>query len=518
MSNKISNQLHELIKALSPSEKRYFRIYAQRHQTSDKTSYVALFDLIDAQESYDEEQVKKKSSAKSVVKFTSIAKNRLYNQVLKSLDAYHSGKSAADEVNRQIHYAEILYQKALYLQCERLLHSAGKTAEKFEYLPGLLQVLKWQKRLAEIHQFETNPELSIQAIFEKEQDALSELGQVSELWKNKSLLFSRLFTQGQLRDKAEANKLLPEAKTLLSKISITNKSFDGEYLRNHSLSAIYFGLNDYFNSHTYLKANYDLMMSRIHMTLEDPSIYLATLTNLVYVTAKLNLLDQTASYLAQSKNLPIDITNALTADLKMRHEINLYSLELAICYLSGESMKARTLIPEVAKWLNSRSQKLSQVRKASFYTSLANLCFMIGDYRQALKWNNELLNTVSSNKAEDQYRFAEMHHILIHYELGNFSTALNATKRLQRNLDGMKNTLRFDDAFMNLMNSLTDSKIESLQNDFADFRAICEKVENDPYEKAIMEFFDFSAWSESKLRSIPFAEVLRERAPTKDML
>lgn len=518
MSNKISNQLHELIKALTPSEKRYFRLYSQRHQSNDKTSYLDLFNLIDSQDDYNEAQIKKKSDAKSVLKFTSIAKNRLYNHVLKSLDAYHAGKSAAHEINQQIHFAEILYHKALYGQCQRILHAAAKLAEKFEYLPGILQILKWQKRLAEIHQFETGGELSISSLYAAEKEALTALHQVAELWKNKSELFSQLFTQGQLRDKAEANKILPEAKALLEHHSENNHSFDGQYLKNHTLSAIYFALSDYPNSYGYLKANYDLMTSRIHMTLEDPSIYLATLTNLVYVTAKLNLLAETAAYLAESKNMPVEIANVLTPDLKLRHEINLYSLELAICYLTGDTYKARTLIPEVTKWLSNRSDQLSQVRQASFFTSMANLCFMLSDYRQALKWNNELLNSVSSDKAEDQYRFAEIHHVLIHLELGNHTTSLKAANRLRKKLEGLKRAYPLEQAFIDLISALTGEKGAAETSLIDQFRMHCEKAESDPYEKAGMEFFDFTAWCESKLSDKSFAEALRERAPSKDAL
>ena len=55
MSNKASNHLHELIKSLSSAEKRYFKIFADRHSTKEIKTYITLFDEIDRQDIYDED-------------------------------------------------------------------------------------------------------------------------------------------------------------------------------------------------------------------------------------------------------------------------------------------------------------------------------------------------------------------------------------------------------------------------------------------------------------------------------
>ena len=53
-----SDELHKLIKSLTQSEKRFFKIYASRHIIGEQNNYVQLFDVIASQKKYNEEAIK----------------------------------------------------------------------------------------------------------------------------------------------------------------------------------------------------------------------------------------------------------------------------------------------------------------------------------------------------------------------------------------------------------------------------------------------------------------------------
>ena len=55
-----SEDLHKLIKSLSQSEKRFFKIYASRHVIGEQNNYVQLFDAIANQKNYNEKAIKEK--------------------------------------------------------------------------------------------------------------------------------------------------------------------------------------------------------------------------------------------------------------------------------------------------------------------------------------------------------------------------------------------------------------------------------------------------------------------------
>lgn len=112
MSNKASASLHRLIKSLTKPEKRYFKVFSSRHVIGDQNNYLVLFDAIDRQSEYDEAKLLKKFKNEPFVKRFSIAKSRLYNAILKSLDAYHANSSVEAQLKRQLHCAESCTTKA----------------------------------------------------------------------------------------------------------------------------------------------------------------------------------------------------------------------------------------------------------------------------------------------------------------------------------------------------------------------------------------------------------------------
>src|SRR6185369_525079 len=131
MSKKPSDSLHRLIRSMNKPEKRYFKIYASRH-SSEKNNYLKLFEVVDAQDEYSEESILKKLHKEPFIKKFPIAKARLFDTILRSLDAFHANSSIDAQLKRQLHFAEILYKKSLYDQCARMLESARRLATRHE--------------------------------------------------------------------------------------------------------------------------------------------------------------------------------------------------------------------------------------------------------------------------------------------------------------------------------------------------------------------------------------------------
>ena len=83
---KRNDSLFRLIRSLSKSEKRFFKIYSERHVIGDQNNYVALFDTIDRQKSYNEEAIIKKFADRKFARRLPVAKNYLYELILKSMN------------------------------------------------------------------------------------------------------------------------------------------------------------------------------------------------------------------------------------------------------------------------------------------------------------------------------------------------------------------------------------------------------------------------------------------------
>ena len=118
---KRSEHLFQLIKSLSKSEKRSFKLFANRHTIGDKNNYIELFDAIEKQIVYDEALLVKKIKDQKLVNNISSIKVQLYNLILKSLRQYNSGDKASYEIRMYMDYIDLLFEKGLYNQCKKIL-------------------------------------------------------------------------------------------------------------------------------------------------------------------------------------------------------------------------------------------------------------------------------------------------------------------------------------------------------------------------------------------------------------
>ena len=117
-----SHTLYDLISSMTMSEKRYFKLFSSRHVIGDSNDYIHLFNAIDKQKVYSEDQLRKASFVKNL----SQEKNYLYRLVLKSLNAYHSGLNTKSKIFEYLKQVEILFHKGLYRQAIKIVKKAKK--------------------------------------------------------------------------------------------------------------------------------------------------------------------------------------------------------------------------------------------------------------------------------------------------------------------------------------------------------------------------------------------------------
>ncbi len=109
---KPSNELFDLVKSLTKSEKRFFKLSSSLQ--SGEKNYLKIFDVIDKQNEYNENAIKDQFAGETFIKHFPSEKNHLYKLILKSLRSYHSDNSISSVLKQEIKNIEILYNKALF--------------------------------------------------------------------------------------------------------------------------------------------------------------------------------------------------------------------------------------------------------------------------------------------------------------------------------------------------------------------------------------------------------------------
>lgn len=150
-----SADLFQLIHSLTPSEKRYFKLFAQRHVIGNKNHYEKLFDAFDAlprDKAYDEATFKRSLKGKAWAKNFAVQKSLLQELVLSAMHAYHVEKTEEGKLNKLIVQIQFLYDKGLFEPAHKLLEEALQLAARREHLPEQVILYQLKNRLSRIRE------------------------------------------------------------------------------------------------------------------------------------------------------------------------------------------------------------------------------------------------------------------------------------------------------------------------------------------------------------------------------
>jgi hypothetical protein len=139
--------LHALIHALQPMEKRYFKLYASRMGQQRAKKYLLLYDFLLIQPAWSEEAVRAAFAGEAFVRQLNIACLYLYDLLLASLRGYDQDRTAASESGRRLDEVALLWARKLYGPCLRRIQSARRYATRLDLPAFHLQLLDFEIRL-----------------------------------------------------------------------------------------------------------------------------------------------------------------------------------------------------------------------------------------------------------------------------------------------------------------------------------------------------------------------------------
>jgi hypothetical protein len=144
MPKQQTDHLFQLIKSLSKSEKRNFRLYVNRLKSGEDTKFLQLFDILDKQEEYNESDILSKAETIKPTQLSNL-KAHLYKQLLKSLRLVYLNSDIEINIREWIDYARVLYNKGLYQQTLKVLEKVKSVAEANRKDILLLEIVEFEK-------------------------------------------------------------------------------------------------------------------------------------------------------------------------------------------------------------------------------------------------------------------------------------------------------------------------------------------------------------------------------------
>ncbi|MCB9168917.1 MAG: hypothetical protein H6597_02985 [Flavobacteriales bacterium] len=512
MADRSHDHVHRLIRAMSPAEKRYFKLFTSRHMIGGKSNYQLLFDAIAAMEYYDEASLLKKFRDQAFTRRFAITKRRLYEALLNSLSAFHAERSIDARLHRLLHQVEVLYEKALYTDAAKLLRTAGRMARQHERAHAVLEAQQWQRRLTERGNYGHVGPKDLDRM-EAEAAAMREdLATIDALWNAKSRVFLQLYRQGPVRDEDGTQDItrfldFPEAHH-----PDRIRTVQGRFLLHHLHSAVAFATGDLQTCHTHLMANRELLIAERERTIDTPHLALSVISNLTYVCMRLGRFEEGMRMLQEFRRIPAKLDLPETEDLDLRLFSTSMSLETALYARAGEFDKAIELLPIIERGMARFGDRLGPLRRAGFLYQIAYCHYGAGQHGTALRWCHRLMNELRSDAGAELAGSGRMLESILLLELDDRRTLQYVLRNTERALRTDKGRHRAEEiALRGIREVLRARDQKERQTAYARTAEALSVLETDPLEQVAFEHFDLIAWALSGRTGRPFAEVVKER-------
>ena len=499
-----SDHLFKLIKSLNGSEKGYFKKYSNFHVRNDQNNYSKLFDAIDLQNEYNEPDLYKKFKHERFMNQFSTAKKYLYDMILESLDAYHTNSNS--ELRRLLNKIEILTDKGLHVQAQKLLIKAKEMAvshEMLTYIPEINNMEQYIYRTS--YSLRDLKDNSDNLIEETELTSMRIINMAKyEYLKNK--LFAQVLEDGLLRNEKEIKNFDWILKDPLLKNDKQALSVNAKILYYDIYTRYYEHVEDF-------KKCIEVSLKLVKLIEENIPVIE---NNLNFSSRGLHMMSVQYMYAGKyQKSLEYILR---MESLKPRADVqkwNLlfraYSAKLNIYFTTGNMEKCLQLVAEIEPLLE-KSSVGDKLLKQYMYRYIPYLLMIGGEYKQALKWLVKGNMTLVNNTRQDLECIVLIMEIVLHYELGKFDIMESRIKSTFRFLTRKQKLYQIEKITLIFMRKLINvsSKQQSIQF-FKQLKRALEPVVNDPLERKFLEHFDIVSWLESKIENKNFEDLVRSK-------
>ncbi len=499
------DQLYELIRSLSKSEKGYFKKVSSFHMKGNQNSYALLFDAIDRMPEYNERILKKKLPGK-IASQLPFLKHYLYHQLLEALDQYYQSSNV--EINKMICKVEILHKKGLKEQGRKLLDKAMEFAgrkEKFSYLLHLTS-LRYEF-LAD----EENPEkllaerTMLNSDFDELRKKIDNLYAYHRLRIDLNVLraetgYARSPEQVKRYEQFLKHPLLASADMPLS--GSAKFHFYTLHAIVHKYAHRYDVAYEALQQIDALFAEYPVLFE------ESVSARIKTLQRKSVVAGKLGRFDLSMSALEQMRNMK-------AVHEKYRALIFQYGYhqEFLIYLLTGQFQTLLSRVPAFEEEYRQYGRNMLKTFEVQTLQRIAQGYFMECRFEDAMVWINKAINTTPSAFNDDLMSGIKIDDILIHFESGNHRVVQSKIAAAEKFLRSKRKSYAFEMFLLSLLKKML--KIHNVEEQAAQWKkahAAMQAQFATPAESLPAKYFYVSAWLESKISGKPLSLLLKRQS------
>jgi len=481
MATTKKGNLYYLIQSLTKSEKRYFKIFCFSEKANK--NYLQLFEAYEKMDVLAESVIKKKFAH---VQQLHVTKNYLSNLILASLRSYHAKISKDAELKDTLRNIEILFKKELLDQCFYEIQKAEKLARDYELMTGLIEVLNWKKRWQLTrHGLLRN---NLTDIIHSEKDTIQKLNRLNEYWALMSQIFNFSGDKDGLFLKKRALQTANEHSSVPAKI-----------LYHHLLYSYYTINGQPQKGRDFIISLIDFLEKYPNQIKNDPSPYITALNNLIGFYLHQKDYDAVFPLLEKVKQVPQKY-KPVAANFNIKLQLRSYNIELEIYRDLKAWEKGITLISTIQLFFKQHQKNISEIYLLMLWYQFAYIYFMAGDFDNALKWVNEIINRKFTVERKDLESYARLLNLMIHFELGNVMVLKYAVENTRRWMRKQQNIEPFERVLLRFFAKISMSARGDYSLHFEQLRTTLFEEHKPLVDANILDYLDFKQWINAHLK------------------
>ncbi|NQX86591.1 MAG: hypothetical protein HRT67_11935 [Flavobacteriaceae bacterium] len=515
MTKEQKDNLFVLVKSLSKSEKRQFKLYVGRLDVNEDSKFLTLFNVLDKLNVYDEEVILKKGFVKK--QQLSNVKAHLYRQILISLRLNPSHQNIRIQIREQLDFATILYRKGLYKQSLRILDKAKSLAIENEEKNVAYEIIELEKVIES--QYITRSisnradELTIQA---KE---ISQQNVIASKLSNLSLqLYGIFLKRGYVKNDTEYKLITDYFNDRLPDFNIKTLGFREKLLLYNSYLWYSFLIQDFLSCFKYARKWVDLFRGNTKMIKLHPVYFLRGNQYLLEALFFIGNYKKFKTELLELEEMTNENWFPKDDNVQTLKFLYLYTNIFNMHFMEGTFKEGLPLVDEVVFGINKHKSRLDAHHIMVFYYKIASLYFGAGEHRKCIFYLDKIISNKSLEMREDLLCFSRILNLVAHYEAGldyNLDVLIKSTYKF---LIKMEDLYEVQKGMIKFLKGLGDIYPHEIKRAFITLHDTLSQFETHPYERRSFLYLDIISWLESKIENKLVDSIIKEKFKSKNKI
>lgn len=494
-----SEQLFQLVKSLSKSEKRSFTLYASRIQDVDSLKYMQLFDIIDKEKNCTDALIQAKMKKMDKTQYSNL-KRHLYKQVMASLRMTHISKKTDIEIREYLDFVDILYGKGLYLQALKILEKAKILAGRSNNELLSLAILETEKNIESRHITRSGPDI-IPRLIKQSEEKIQAIDKVIRLSNARILLHGHYIKHGHVKNKEELDTMKKSYHWLENPELDSALSYHEKMYLLQSRVWYYYIVLDFRKCLETSEMWVAILRDTPSLIEEDPDLYMRGFHYVLTCAYNLREIALFERYLAELEAFRDENYAHFTENSKIISFQYVHYGRLNRFFLLEQYAEGITAIPATLRRLQKYKAQLDVHRVMVFYFKIAWMYLMSGEPETAIRYLNLILQMKIGSLREDIQGYSQLMFIMAHYDAGNEEILDYLIQGAKLFFDKVNTRSQLQQATLRFFQQWGKVGINQRKKTMLQFYHELLELEQDVFEMRSLLYLDIKSWLTKKINT-----------------